>query len=192
MNKLTDKNFKYLDNYLLEGACYSFLIKKTSSKGGKIMKRKFLSVLLAGALAVSMLAGCGGGNDAAETTTETTDTAETDAAETDTADADAAETDASAGGGLVGVSMPTQDLQRWNQDGSNMKAELEAAGYTVELQYASNDIATQVSQIETMIHQRMRASGYRFHRRRFPWNRSGSGKGAGHSGYRLRPSDYEL
>ncbi len=115
------------------------------------MKRKFLSVLLAGALAVSMLAGCGGGNDAAETTTETTDTAETDAAETDTADADAAETDASAGGGLVGVSMPTQDLQRWNQDGSNMKAELEAAGYTVELQYASNDIATQVSQIETMI-----------------------------------------
>ena len=115
------------------------------------MKRKFLSVLLAGALAVSMLAGCGGGNDAAETTTETTDTAETDAAETDTADADAAETDASAGGGLIGVSMPTQDLQRWNQDGSNMKAELEAAGYTVELQYASNDIATQVSQIETMI-----------------------------------------
>ena len=114
------------------------------------MKRKFLSVLLAGALAVSMLAGCGGGNDAAETTTETTDTAETDAAETDTADADAAETDASAGG-LIGVSMPTQDLQRWNQDGSNMKAELEAAGYTVELQYASNDIATQVSQIETMI-----------------------------------------
>ena len=112
------------DNYLLEGACYSFLIKKTSSKGGKIMKRKFLSVLLAGALAVSMLAGCGGGNDAAETTTETTDTAETDAAETDTADADAAETDASAGGGLVGVSMPTQDLQRWNQDGSNMKAEM--------------------------------------------------------------------
>lgn len=115
------------------------------------MKRKFLSVLLAGALAVSMLAGCGGGNDAAETTTETTDTAETDTAETDTADADAAETDDSAGGGLVGVSMPTQDLQRWNQDGSNMKAELEAAGYTVELQYASNDIATQVSQIETMI-----------------------------------------
>ena len=95
------------------------------------MKRKFLSVLLAGALAVSMLAGCGGGNDAAETTTETTDTAETDAAETDTADADAAETDASAGGVLIGVCMTTQDLHRWNQDGSNMKAELEEAGYTV-------------------------------------------------------------
>ena len=34
---------------------------------------------------------------------------------------------------LVGVSMPTQDLQRWNQDGDNMKKQLEAAGYTVEL-----------------------------------------------------------
>ena len=30
---------------------------------------------------------------------------------------------------LVGVAMPTKDLQRWNQDGENMKAMLEAAGY---------------------------------------------------------------
>ena len=51
----------------------------------------------------------------------------------------------------VGVSMPTQDLQRWNQDGANMKAELEKAGYTVDLQFANNDIATQVNQIENMI-----------------------------------------
>jgi len=47
--------------------------------------------------------------------------------------------------------MPTQSLQRWNQDGSNMKTQLEAAGYTVDLQYADNDISTQVSQIENMI-----------------------------------------
>ncbi len=52
---------------------------------------------------------------------------------------------------LVGVAMPTKDLQRWNQDGANMKAELEAAGYEVDLQYGANDIATQVSQIENMI-----------------------------------------
>ena len=32
-----------------------------------------------------------------------------------------------------------------------MKAQLEAAGYTVDLQYAANDIPTQVSQIENMI-----------------------------------------
>ena len=54
-------------------------------------------------------------------------------------------------GKLVGVEMPTKDLQRWNQDGENMKKELEAAGYTVDLQYAANDIATQVSQLENMI-----------------------------------------
>lgn len=54
-------------------------------------------------------------------------------------------------GGVIGVAMPTQDLQRWNQDGENMKAELEAKGYEVDLQYAGNDVATQVSQIENMI-----------------------------------------
>lgn len=51
----------------------------------------------------------------------------------------------------VGVAMPTNSLQRWNQDGANMKAQLEAAGYEVDLQYANNDVATQVSQIENMI-----------------------------------------
>lgn len=58
---------------------------------------------------------------------------------------------ASAEGEKIGVAMPTQDLQRWNQDGSNMKAELEAKGYEVDLQYAGNDSATQASQIENMI-----------------------------------------
>lgn len=51
----------------------------------------------------------------------------------------------------VGVAMPTKDLQRWNQDGANMQAALEAAGYEVDLQYASNDVATQVSQVENMV-----------------------------------------
>ena len=47
--------------------------------------------------------------------------------------------------------MPTKDLQRWNQDGDYMKSELEAAGYEVDLQYAANDVATQLSQVENMI-----------------------------------------
>jgi putative multiple sugar transport system substrate-binding protein len=51
----------------------------------------------------------------------------------------------------VGVAMPTNSLQRWNQDGANMKAQLGAAGYEVDLQYANNDVATQVSQLENMI-----------------------------------------
>ena len=51
----------------------------------------------------------------------------------------------------VGVSMPTKDLQRWNQDGANMEEQLKAAGYEVELQFASNDVPTQLAQVETMI-----------------------------------------
>ena len=51
----------------------------------------------------------------------------------------------------VGVSMPTKDLQRWIQDGDNMKKSLEEIGYEVDLQYASNDVQQQVSQVENMI-----------------------------------------
>lgn len=54
-------------------------------------------------------------------------------------------------GELIGVAMPTNSLQRWNQDGANMKAQLEEKGYKVDLQYANNDVATQISQIENMI-----------------------------------------
>ena len=55
------------------------------------------------------------------------------------------------GGNKVGVAMPTKDLQRWNQDGANMQEQLQKAGYEVDLQYAANDIQTQVNQIENMI-----------------------------------------
>lgn len=51
----------------------------------------------------------------------------------------------------VGVSMPTKELQRWNQDGDNLKKQLEDLGYEVDLQFANNEVATQVSQIENMI-----------------------------------------
>ena len=47
--------------------------------------------------------------------------------------------------------MPTKDLQRWNQDGDNMEKLLKEAGYDVELQFASNDVPTQLAQVETMI-----------------------------------------
>ena len=52
---------------------------------------------------------------------------------------------------LIGVAMPTQSLQRWNQDGANMKAKLEEKGYQVVLQYANNDVNTQIQQLENMI-----------------------------------------
>ena len=54
-------------------------------------------------------------------------------------------------GEKVGVSMPTKDLQRWNQDGENMKNLLEEAGYEVDLQFASNDVQQQLNQVTNMI-----------------------------------------
>ena len=58
---------------------------------------------------------------------------------------------ATTGGKKVGIAMPTQSSQRWIQDGSNLKSQLEALGYTVDLQYAEDDVQAQVSQIENMI-----------------------------------------
>ena len=60
-------------------------------------------------------------------------------------------TDKQSNGFKIGVSMPTAELQRWNQDGEYIKSELEKLGYEVDLQYAANDVATQVSQVENMI-----------------------------------------
>lgn len=101
--------------------------------------KKGLAILLSAVMAFS-LAACGSGTPAS------TATSKTEAAST----ASTAKT--TEGTGKIGVSMPTQSLQRWNQDGSNMKKQLEAAGYTVDLQYAGdNDIPTQVSQLENMI-----------------------------------------
>ena len=118
------------------------------------MKKKLVSMILATAMVAATLVGCGN-SGSSETTAPAAEApaaeAEAPAAEEPAAEEPAAEAPAAATGNKVGVSMPTKDLQRWNQDGSNMQKELEAAGYEVDLQYASNDPATQVSQIENMI-----------------------------------------
>jgi putative multiple sugar transport system substrate-binding protein len=54
-------------------------------------------------------------------------------------------------GGLIGVAMPTKSSERWIQDGDAVKKQLEDKGFKVDLQYAEDDIPTQVSQIENMI-----------------------------------------
>ncbi|GAB2572353.1 multiple monosaccharide ABC transporter substrate-binding protein [Gracilibacillus alcaliphilus] len=66
--------------------------------------------------------------------------------------------DASGGSGdevakdaLIGVAMPTKSSQRWVDDGNNMVEQLEALGFETDLQYAEDDVDTQVEQIENMI-----------------------------------------
>ena len=102
--------------------------------------KKIIAMLLALVMVLS-LAACGSSEDPSN------EPPVSDAPSADTP----SDTSDEEGGNLIGVAMPTKDLQRWNQDGENMKAQLEDAGYTVDLQYAANDIATQVSQIENMI-----------------------------------------
>ena len=109
------------------------------------MSKKFLGILLATAMVATTLVGCGAKTEEAAAPAATEEAAPAD----DAAAEEAAPVEAN--GTKVGVSMPTKDLQRWNQDGSNMEAELKAAGYEVDLQFASNDVQTQVSQIENMI-----------------------------------------
>ncbi|SHO65567.1 putative multiple sugar transport system substrate-binding protein [Pseudoxanthobacter soli DSM 19599] len=53
--------------------------------------------------------------------------------------------------GIIGVAMPTKSSARWIADGDNMKKVLEEKGYTVDLQYADDDIPNQLSQIENMV-----------------------------------------
>ncbi|MGS0973068.1 MAG: multiple monosaccharide ABC transporter substrate-binding protein [Candidatus Izemoplasmataceae bacterium] len=51
----------------------------------------------------------------------------------------------------IGISMPTTSSTRWISDGYSMKEQFEAEGYSVTLEYAQDDITTQVSQVENMI-----------------------------------------
>ncbi len=53
--------------------------------------------------------------------------------------------------GTIGISMPTKSSARWIADGDNMVKTLEAMGYKADLQYADNDIPTQLNQVENMI-----------------------------------------
>ncbi|WP_136192577.1 multiple monosaccharide ABC transporter substrate-binding protein [Actinomyces procaprae] len=57
----------------------------------------------------------------------------------------------SGAGALIGVSMPTKNLERWSRDGENLKRLLEDLGYAVELQFADNKVEQQNSQIQTML-----------------------------------------
>jgi putative multiple sugar transport system substrate-binding protein len=94
-------------------------------KGHTVKKKALLSFVAAGAMVVG-LAAC-------------------------SADAGDSGNGGDGEGGLIGVAMPTRSSERWIADGAAVQAELEAAGYEVDLQFAEDDIPTQVSQIENMI-----------------------------------------
>ena len=53
--------------------------------------------------------------------------------------------------GTVGIAMPTKSLERWNRDGSFLKAQFEAKGYEAKLVYSDNNVDQQVNDIQNLI-----------------------------------------
>lgn len=54
---------------------------------------------------------------------------------------------------LIGVSMPTKSLERWNKDGAHLTGLLKKQGYKTTLQYANNKVDQQITQLQNMINQ---------------------------------------
>lgn len=111
----------------------------------KAMKRKGMKKVVAALLTAALtagLAGCGSKAPAEESKTESAKS------ETETSGETESEGKKS---GRIGISMPTQSSQRWIIEGNEMKDQLEAMGYTVDLQYGEDLVDHQVNQIENML-----------------------------------------
>ena len=96
--------------------------------------RKAAAAIAGLAVAFGMLAGCSSTRPAepapTATGTETTTTTEKP---------------------LIGITMPTVSLERWNNDGAGLKAQLESMGYQTMLDYADNKNEEQIKQLENQI-----------------------------------------
>ncbi|GKQ34254.1 multiple monosaccharide ABC transporter substrate-binding protein [Streptomyces sp. A012304] len=60
-------------------------------------------------------------------------------------------------GATIGIAMPTKSSERWISDGKNVVADLEAKGYKTKLVYGEDKPEQQVSQIENLIAQDVKA-----------------------------------
>ncbi|MFJ8943622.1 multiple monosaccharide ABC transporter substrate-binding protein [Streptomyces sp. NPDC102395] len=60
-------------------------------------------------------------------------------------------------GATIGIAMPTKSSERWISDGKNVVKELEAKGYKTKLVYGEDKPEQQVSQIENLIAQGVKA-----------------------------------
>lgn len=96
---------------------------------------------------VAALAGCG--SSSASTSADTKDSAESTEAADDTAE-ESGDT-AAAGTGKIGISMPTQSLERWNRDGAYLDEQFKQAGFETVLTYSDNDSGKQVNDIQNML-----------------------------------------
>lgn len=93
------------------------------------MKTKLLSALLSAAMVATLLVGCGGSSSTPASSSSSS----------------------SSDGGKIGISMPTQSLERWNRDGSYLDQQFQSAGFETVLTYSDNDSGRQVNDIQNML-----------------------------------------
>ncbi len=109
------------------------------------MKKQLMAAMLTTAMAAS-LAGCGSGSSSTATT------AAAAAAETEkAADTAGGSGEAATGTAKIGISMPTQSLERWNRDGAYLDEQFKKAGFETVLTYSDNDSGKQVNDIQNML-----------------------------------------
>ena len=93
------------------------------------MKKKVLSVLLAGAMTATLFAGCGASNESTE----------------------AGSKGGSKGDVQVGIVLPTKDEPRWLQDQEQFETILDNAGFSNQVLFSQGSSATEKTNVETLI-----------------------------------------
>ena len=101
--------------------------------------KKALALLLAACMSLALVA-CGNGDGSTSGSTPGGSTSTSQGATSATGEAK-----------TVGISMPTQSLERWNRDGSYLDEQFQAAGYETIVTYSDNDTNRQVNDIQNMI-----------------------------------------
>lgn len=99
------------------------------------MKKKLLSLLMVGAMAVTLFTGCG--NSGTDGGTQS------------------ASSDAGSKGGdvQVGIVLPTKDEPRWLQDQAQFESILDEAGFTNQVLFSQGSSATEKTNVETLVSQ---------------------------------------
>jgi putative multiple sugar transport system substrate-binding protein len=111
-----------------------------------MLNRKLIALGTGLALAVSLGACSAERSGSSETSAPPAETVDAGSQQTEPAPAPADTT-------IVGITMPTVSLERWNNDGAQLKAALEKLGYTTMLDYAENKNELQISQLENQINE---------------------------------------
>ena len=123
------------------------------------MKKKMFSVVLASAMVMGLIAGCGGNNGggaassteaSAEASTEASTEASAEASTEASTDAAPAATD---GQVQVGIVLPTRDEPRWLQDQAQFENILGDAGFTNQVMFSQGSPATERTNVETLVTQ---------------------------------------